>query len=113
MVGREKLMASDLLTYLMEERLAELQAEKVAEQELLLRQLPQTLEEAVIARFPDAPIALVHDIQRVTNSQQLQQLIVAVIRAADLATFERTLAQAASSTSQHSKADPARPSSAD
>src|SRR5262250_846904 len=71
MVGREKLMASDLLTYLMEEKLAEmraekddqlakLRAEKEAEQVRVLRQLQQTLEEAVIARFPEAPIALVH-----------------------------------------------------
>src|SRR5262249_33432687 len=105
MVGREKLMASDLLTYLMEEKLAEMRAEKdgqlaqlqaekdgqlaqlqaekdgqlaqlqaekdgqlaelaelaakkEAERALALRQLQQTLEEAVIARFPEAPIAL-------------------------------------------------------
>ncbi|MFL5802093.1 MAG: hypothetical protein ACJ8CR_10185 [Roseiflexaceae bacterium] len=113
MVGREKLMASDLLTYLMEEKLAELQAEKEAEKATMLRQsLQQTLEEAVIARFPEAPIALVHDIQRVTDPQQLQQLIVAVIRAAGLAEFEHSLAQAASSTFQPSEADPARPPSA-
>jgi predicted transposase YdaD len=121
LVGREKLMASDLLTYLMEEKLAEVRAEKDAEKEAALEaareaareaaheaaheaaknaaidQLQQTLEEVVIARFPDAPIALVHDIQRITDPRQLQQLIVAVIRAADLPDFERSLAQAAAS----------------
>lgn len=86
-VGRERLMASDLLSYLMEEKLAEVEA-------AALRQLQTMLEEAVIARFPDAPIALVHDIRHVTDPQQLQQLNGAVIRAADLAAFEQTLAQA-------------------
>ena len=97
-VGREKLMASDLLTYLMEEKLAELesaQRTKIAElEEAALRQSQTMLEEAVIARFPEAPIALVHDIRRVTDPQQLQQLIIAVIRASDLSEFEHALAQA-------------------
>jgi hypothetical protein len=88
-VGREKLMASDLLSYLMEEKLAELK-------EGTLRQLQTTLEEAVLARFPDAPLALAHEIRRVSDPQQIQQLIVTVIRAADLAQFEQALAQAIS-----------------
>jgi hypothetical protein len=112
-VGREKLMASDLLSYLMEEKLAELesaQQTKIAELEATaLRQLQTMLEEAVIARFPNAPIALVHDIRHVTDPQQLQQLNVAVIRADDLAAFERALAQAVTAAQAQSKRDDAAP----
>ncbi len=45
-------------------------------------------------RFPAAPIALVHTIRQITDPQQLRQLNSMVIRAADLAEFERALAQA-------------------
>lgn len=98
LVGKDKLMASDLLSYLVEEKLAEVKeaqaAELAAAREATLRQWQQTLEEAVIARFPNAPLVLAHDIRRVTNAPQLQQLIVTVIRATDLAEFEQALAQA-------------------
>lgn len=80
-------MAFDLLASLMEDKLAEKDA-------ATLQSFQQTLEETVIARFPDAPIALVHDMRQVRDLAQLQQLIVAVVRAADLDAFRRELAAA-------------------
>lgn len=122
-VGRERLMASDLLNYLMEEKLAEMegklaeikaaqQAEIEAVKQMALRQTQTTLEEAIIARFPEAPIALVHDIRHVTDPQQIQQLIVAVIRAVDLAAFEHVLTQAVTAATSQTERDDASPNSA-
>lgn len=91
-------MASDLLSYLMEEKMAELeeqQAAELARREAALRQsLQQTLEEMIISRFPQAPITLGRDIRRMTDPATLQQLMVALVRAADLTEFEQALAQA-------------------
>lgn len=79
MVGKERLMASDLLTYLMDEKITELQAEKQSEIAELraeleaekLRQFQQALEEGVVARFPEAPPVLLQHIRRITDTQQL------------------------------------------
>ena len=94
LVGKERLMGSDLLAYLMEEKTAEIEAKSF--QQGAQQSLQQALEEALAARFPQAPIALIHDIQRVTKPDQLRHLIIAVFQVADLSEFERLLAQAAS-----------------
>jgi hypothetical protein len=62
--------------------------------------------------YRSKPIALVHDIRHITDPQQIQQLIVAVIRAVDLAAFERVLAQAVASTTSQTGRDEASQSSA-
>ncbi|NJN66467.1 MAG: hypothetical protein HC884_07000 [Chloroflexaceae bacterium] len=123
MVGKEQLMSSDLLSYLMAEKEAEflkkeaelkgvLEAERAryeADQaELLAREkertlshlleLQQILADTVVTRFPQAPLALVNDIHRVRNPVQLRVLISAALRAPELGEFERQLHQAAEAT---------------
>jgi len=90
---KEKLMESDLLSYLMEEKLIERQT-------TFRNSLQQTLEEMVIARFPQAPITLVRDIRQVADPDTLQRLMVMLVRAADLAEFEQALAQAAAAVTE-------------
>jgi hypothetical protein len=68
-------------------------ADKTAEIEARARTgaLQQTLEEAVIARFPTAPLILLRDMRRIGDADRLRELVVAVIQAADLADFEQRL----------------------
>jgi len=64
-------------------------------QEATMRELQQTLMEALIARFPQAPLALIQDIWRVTRPEHLRSLFVAVVKSPDLDAFERVLKQTA------------------
>jgi hypothetical protein len=84
-VGKERLMASSLAGYLLADQTAEI------EDRARTTALQQALEDAVMARFPLAPMIMIRDIRRVTNAQRLRELIVAVIQAADLPEFEARL----------------------
>jgi hypothetical protein len=100
LVGREKLMSSDLFDYLMRDLIAEHRAERsVLEARLQAQEaqqaLEQVLEETLIQRFPEAPLALIRDIHRVQQPARLQQLIIAVPQVADLDEFRQLLQQAA------------------
>jgi len=52
------------------------------------------------ARFPQAPIALTEDIQRVASPDKLRDLLVAAAKAATIEEFEPHLKQAASESAQ-------------
>jgi len=125
MIGKERLMHSDLLSYLMAEKeaeftkkeadlksqyekhAAELRAVLEAEQAELwaakekertlshLLELQQILADTVVTRFPQAPLALVNHIHRVQQPARLRDLISVALRAPDLEEFERQLQQAA------------------
>jgi hypothetical protein len=114
MIGKERLMHSDLLSYLMAEKEAEftkkeaeLRAVLEAEQAELwatkekertlshLLELQQILADTVVTRFPQAPLALVNHIHRVQQPARLRDLISVALRAPDLEEFERQLQQAA------------------
>jgi hypothetical protein len=84
LVGKERLMTSDLVTYLMEEQVAEREARYVEE-------LQHTLEATIAARFPQAPLGLALTIRRITQPDDLHRLIVAVVRAPDLLAVEQEL----------------------
>jgi hypothetical protein len=88
LVGKERLMASDLVSYLMEEQVTERELRYVEE-------LQRTLEATIAARFPAAPLSLAQTIHGITSTDALHQLIVAVVRAEELAAVEQALAQAA------------------
>jgi hypothetical protein len=89
LVGRERLMTSSFASYLLADKTAEIEARARTEA------LQQALEEAMIARFPNAPLILLRDVRRVTDAERLRGLIVAVIQVADLAEFEQQLKQTA------------------
>lgn len=87
LVGKEQLMASDLVSYLMEEQVAEREARYVED-------LQRTLEATIAARFPAAPLRLAQTIHQITSPDVLHRLIVAVVSAASLAGVEQELARA-------------------
>jgi hypothetical protein len=109
LVGRERLMASDLISYLVDERIAELEQERAAERAALQQEraaeraalqqeraaeraaLAQMVVDTVVARFPTTPIAVGEAIRRVRDVQRLQELHAAILRAPDQASVERLL----------------------
>jgi len=97
LIGRERLMSSDLFDYLMKDREAELRAELRSEYEAQLRwqELQQILEDTLLVQFPAAPLALVRTIRQVRQPAVLSRLIVAVQQVPDLAAAEQLLRDAA------------------
>lgn len=91
LVGKERLMTSDLVSYLMEEQVSEREARYVED-------LQSTLEATIAARFPAAPLSLALIIRRIMQPDELHRLIVAVVRASDLAEVEHELNRAASAS---------------
>jgi hypothetical protein len=81
-VGKERLMASDLVSYLMEEQTTR-----------YVEDLQRTLEAAIVARFPAAPLRLASTIHQITSPDALHRLIITVVGAADLVAIEQALAQ--------------------
>jgi hypothetical protein len=88
LVGKERLIMSDLVNYLLHEQVAEREARYVDE-------LQRTLEATIAARFPDAPFRLAPLIHDITRSETLHQLIVAVAQAADVTAVEQALGRTA------------------
>jgi hypothetical protein len=71
--------------------------EQVAEREArYVEDLQRTLEAAIAARFPAAPLSLAQTIHQITSPNALHRLIVAVISASDLVGVEQELAHAIS-----------------
>lgn len=107
LVGRERLMSSDLFDYLMKDREAELRTTYEAQlqqkdvqlqqkvQQEVRHELQQVLEDTLVVRFPDAPLALVRLLRRVQQPVDLRHLIVAVQQVPNLATAEQLLSEAA------------------
>jgi Skp family chaperone for outer membrane proteins len=116
LVGKERLMESQLFRSLMQDKIAELQAnfqsekatleaqlqqeqQKLQQEQQKLQQeqqkLQQTLVETLLTRFPHAPLMLLRDIWQVQHMEHLHTLIVGVVQAADLAAFETLLKQVA------------------
>jgi hypothetical protein len=93
LVGKEQLMTSDLVSYLMEEQVAERESRYVEE-------LQHTLEATIAARFPQAPLGFALTIHQISRPDDLHRLIVAVVRASDLATVEQELNAAATATAE-------------
>lgn len=94
LVGKEQLMTSDLVSYLMEEQLTERESRYVEE-------LQHTLEAAIAARFPQAPLTLALTIHQILRTDELHRLIVAVVRAPDLVAVEQELNAATTPTAEN------------
>jgi hypothetical protein len=94
-------MASDLISYLMQDKVAEWEQKeaKLQEENAALHATVQAGQHAIegilIARFPDGPLAVMHDIRRITNPDYLQALIGLLVTAATLDEARRLLADAA------------------
>lgn len=95
LIGRERLMASDLIHTLVEEQVAERVAELTQERNALRRALQQTVEDAVVDRFPTIAGIMLRNIRQVTDTERLLQLHEAVRQAPDQAAVERLLADLA------------------
>jgi hypothetical protein len=92
LVGKERLIMSDLVHYVLHEQVAEREARYVDE-------LQRTLEATIAARFPDAPLRFAPLIHDITRTETLHQLIVAVVQAADVMAVEQALGRAADTAS--------------
>jgi hypothetical protein len=108
-VGRERLMESDLLTYLMQEKTEELKTQLKTQYlaeglqqgiEQGIEHMQQALEAAFISRFPDAPVSYVADIRRITEPAHLHRLLVALVQARSLEQFVPLLTEV-STAPQH------------
>lgn len=113
-------MASDLISYLIQDKVAEWEQKEAKLQEenaalhAQLQAAQQTtvqaaqhasvqagqhaIEGILIARFPDAPLAVMNDIRRITNPERLQALIGPLVTAATLDEARRLLADTAAAT---------------
>jgi hypothetical protein len=95
MVGRERLMSSELFEYLMKDREAELQDQIQQRDEQRRQELQTILEDTLLIRFPAMPHVLARDIRRITDPATLSQLIVAVQQVSDLAAATQLVRDAA------------------
>ncbi|RRR65523.1 MAG: hypothetical protein EI684_22885 [Candidatus Viridilinea halotolerans] len=115
LIGKERLMSSDLITYLVDEKIAtiekeiekkiEKEIEKKIEKEIekkyadelqqtritLSRAIQELVEDTVIFRFPATPAVLVRNIRSCTDAEQLAALHHAILQAPDQPTVEALL----------------------
>ncbi len=98
LVGRNRLMESQLFERLFKDREDELQEQMRQQQEQMRQQqeqfrvaLQQLLEDTLMVRFPTAPIALVGVIRQIEEPATLRRLIVAVQQVPDLAAAEQVV----------------------
>lgn len=94
-MGREQLMASELMDLLMGYKIAEMDAkfaELVAERHAELGEL---VVELLAARFPSAPVSIADLIRRVRGPEALKHLHRAVLHAPDQGAAEQAIRDAA------------------
>ncbi len=92
LVGREQLMASEFIAYLIKDELAEKRVEWEQEWQTQLEQaLRQTVEETIVARFPALPTGLLTALGSVQDAAGLQRLHHDVLYAPDQGSVERLL----------------------
>jgi len=85
LLGRERLMESKFLDYMMHEKTADLER----------RQWQQATKEVVAARFPEAPFALVASLEAIEDSDVLHELHRSLLAVADQMGAERVIREAA------------------
>jgi hypothetical protein len=80
-------LSSDLISYLVSEKVAELEQTRAA----MYRELQEAVEDTVVLRFPNTPAGLVRNIQFVTDLDQLASLRRAILQAPDQPAVEALL----------------------
>jgi hypothetical protein len=91
MIGRERLMGSSLIRYLMKDEIEELERQHAARLEQEHLAFIGAVEDALIARFPGAPATVHEAIRGIRDPQRLRDLLDAILRAPDLESVERLL----------------------
>ena len=89
LVTKERLMTSDLISYLLQDKVEEFAQEKTALETKLRQMLQQMVEDTVVARFPSATVLLIRQLRHVDDLTKLQNLHRAVLAASDLAEVEQ------------------------
>lgn len=92
LVGKEKLMASDLISYLVDEKVAEIEKKHSEAEQRYIAEMQQAVEDVVILRFPNTPAVLVRYIRAVADMSQLSTLRRAILQAPDQRAAEALLA---------------------
>jgi hypothetical protein len=94
-------MSSDLISYLLEDKVAEFEQEKAvlveertALETTMRQRLQQAVEDILAVRFPAIPLAVALQVRQINDPDQLQHLIQAVAAAPDIATVEQAIAAA-------------------
>ncbi|HEY8283849.1 MAG TPA: hypothetical protein VIJ28_05645 [Chloroflexota bacterium] len=100
MIGKEPLIASDLVSYLIEdtvnERVQKAVTTAVAEvEERQWEWLTHDVEDVLVARFPVTPVALATVIRGMKDHERPQDLHAVLLRAPDQQAAEHLLRQAA------------------
>lgn len=95
LLGRERLMSSDLLSHLMRERTSELERERADLERQLHEKLQQAVEDALVVRFPSAPVALVVTLRAITDPERLLLLHRRILEAPDQQRAEQAIREAA------------------
>ncbi|NJO82165.1 MAG: hypothetical protein HC828_04730 [Blastochloris sp.] len=90
LVTKERLMSTDLITYLLQDTVTEFEQERARWRTAL----QQSIEDVIIARFPTAPAILTRALREIQEPAQLQALHRAVLSAPDLAEVERLITTA-------------------
>ncbi|NJO82386.1 MAG: hypothetical protein HC828_05910 [Blastochloris sp.] len=87
LVTKERLMSTDLITYLLQDKV-----EEFAEREARWRTaLQQSIEDMLATRFPEAPVGMVRRIRQVENVDDLNELRRVMMSAPDLATVAQVI----------------------
>lgn len=81
LVTKERLMSSDLLSVLMEDKVQAYEAREA----MLHQQLQQMVEETVMIRFPQAPAGLILLLRSITDIARLRSVHRSVLQATDVA----------------------------
>lgn len=107
LIGRGRLILSSLMEYLSKDKLADVVRERAAERAQFERareqrdrereqeRVRQAVIDAVSARFPQAPIAVVVPLQQVRDPDRLYQVLRSVVRAPDQAAAEEAIREVA------------------
>ncbi|NTV65155.1 MAG: hypothetical protein HGA65_16725 [Oscillochloris sp.] len=90
LVSKERLMTTDLIAYLMQDKVAEFD-----QRETLWRQaMQQAIESVLLARFPDAPLRLIQALRQIGDPTRLFTLHRALLSAPDVAAVDRLMTAA-------------------
>jgi hypothetical protein len=97
LVGKERVMQSQVISSLVEEAVEErtaqvmkqLEQERERSEQQRQQQLIQTLLDAIAIRFPNVPVTLLKDIWQVKHPSSFHQMFLDVVKAKDVQELEQ------------------------